>query len=350
MKARVSVVMAVYNGERYVEQSLKSILDPWREDMEVVVIDDGSTDRTPETLDRLFRGDRRLTVIRQARSGLATSLNRAIGATVGEYIARQDADDLSLPGRFERQLRYLDRHPEVAAVGTGSHVIDEDDRVIGALGIRTRAKDVKRALQNLRATPVHGSAMLRRRALDAVGGYREGFRYAQDLDLWLRMVERFSVENVPEPLYQWRLNPQGVYATQRAIQLKYCGIALCFARERSVYGSDSYDQLRASGEALDIFAAGYRMRELLYAKWGELLFRGLRNPDVARPYLRRALRYGYVHPKTVALFGWSLLGFPWPGGVPLRAPSARGPRDPGSSTEVGDAGLARVVHGAEKAA
>ena len=106
--------------------------------------------------------------------------------------------------------------------------------------------------------------------------------------------------------------------TRRATQLKYAGVALAFAREREVYGNDSYEILRQSEGDLDAFAARYRMRGLLHALWGELLYRGLRNSGLARAYLRRAILSGVINPKTLCLFGWSLMGLAWPGSSPLQ--------------------------------
>lgn len=315
----VSVVLAVYNGERHLEASLRSILDQTFTDFEVIVVDDGSVDRTPEILSGMRRSDSRIGVIRQENRGLAASLNRGIALARGAYIARQDADDMSLPGRFERQVAYLQTHPSVAALGTGTDVIDESGAVVGALTVARGPQTVRRALLTLSSTPVHGSMMLRKNALQATGGYRDAFLAGQDYDLWLRMSSRSEIDNLPETLYQWRLDRDSVYTTKRSVQLQYAGMALTMAREREMDGRDSYADLERSGGDLERFSAGYRLGASLHATWGELLLRGLGNSQLVRRHFRRAVLGGCVRPGTLLLLLWTHLGLPWPGGRPLAA-------------------------------
>lgn len=322
MHPTVSVLTAVHNGERYLEESSASILGQEFQDFEFLMVDDGSTDRTPEILERLRRQDPRVVVIRQEHAGQTRSLIRAVQAARGEYLARHDADDLSLPQRFERQVRYLEAHPSVGVLGCATDAIDERGRVLGPVPMRHGPSRVREGLKTLKVTMVHTSVMMRRAAYDSVGGYREAFALSQDIDLWLRMVQRYDVDNLPEPLVRWRLNAGGVYTARRELQLKYGGIALAFARERQRYGTDSYDLLERAGDDLGLFATHYRLRGFLYALWGELLFRGLQDPSPGRGYLARALAQGRLQPKTLGLYGWSLLGH-WPGGAPMKAGEAR---------------------------
>jgi len=319
MRTKVSVIMAVYNGERYLEGAISSVLRQTFADFEFIVIDDGSSDATPEILSRIGREDSRIVVVRQENRGQTLSLNRAVELARGNYLARQDADDLSMAERLELQARYLDTHPSVAVLGTAAQVMDQKGAVIGNLSTPQGAAQVRDALLTVRATPVHGSVMMRKEAFAAVGGYRDAFWVSQDFDLWLRMAERFDLDNLPSVLYRWRRNPAGVYVTRRALQLKYSGVALAFARERALYSEDSYELLRLSRGDLDAFAEDYRMRGLLHSLWGELLFRGLQSPQLARSHFVSALRSGFVRPKTLALLGLSLFGFAWPGSASLPA-------------------------------
>ena len=316
---RASIIMAVHNGARHLPAALASLTSQTFREWELVVVDDGSTDDTAQQLEQFARQDRRVALIRQEHRGLTVSLNRAIAAAGGAYLARHDADDLSHPQRLERQVRYLERQPRVAAVGTAGEVIGAEGEILAPLATRRRGAAIRRGLRSARVTPIHGSMMMRRDALAAVGGYREAFRFSQDVDLWLRILERFEMANLPERLYQWRLNPQGVYAAQRLMQLKYCGVALAFARERARFGQDSYDVLAASGGDVEAFAARYRLRGLLHGLWAELFVRARLAPATACEQIDQALRCGYWHPKSVFLYGWSRLGFAWPGRAPLGA-------------------------------
>ena len=324
MRPRISVLTAVHNGERYLEESSASVLRQTLADFEFILVDDGSTDRTPEILERLRQQDSRVVVIRQERAGQTRSLIRAVHEARGEYLARHDADDLSLPPRFDRQVHHLDAHPSVGVLGCATDAIDERGAVLGPVPMRHGSSQVKRGLMTLKVTMVHASIMMRRAAYDAVGGYRAAFLLSQDIDLWLRMVQRDDVDNLPEPLVRWRINQSGTYVSRRELQLKYGGIALAFARERARYGTDSYARLEEARGDLDRFASRYRMSGLLHAAWGELVFRGLGDSSAARGHFKQALAHGFIRPRTLGLFGWSLAGRAWPGGRPM-PPAVRQP-------------------------
>lgn len=318
-----SVVLAVHNGERHLEASVRSILTQTLRDFELIVVDDGSTDGTPEVVSALRREDARIVTVRQENHGLAASLNRGIELARGAYIARQDADDVSLPDRFERQAAFLDAHPSIAAVGSSADVIDRDGTVVGRLNALSGSQTVRRGLRTLRSTPIHGSMMMRKGAVLGAGGYREAFRAGQDYDLWLRLTSAGEIDNLPDVLYQWRLDRESVYGARRAMQLQYAGIALAMDRERSAGGRDSYDLLLRCGEDLDEFAARYPLGPYLRSLWGELLLRGLGNSAAVRAHFRAALAGGRARPWTVCLFGWTHLGLPWPGGRPLAPAEGR---------------------------
>ncbi|MBI2495602.1 MAG: glycosyltransferase family 2 protein [Candidatus Omnitrophica bacterium] len=256
---RVSVIVAVHNGQRHLEASLACVLRQTFSDFELMVVDDGSTDRTPEILSRLSDEDSRLRVIQQEHRGQTASLIRAMRVAQGAYLARQDADDLSHPERFERQLRYFDAHPSVGALGCATEIIDEEGRVLGVMPMRHGIARVRRGLMTLKATMVHSSIMMRRQTYEAVGRYREVFCVSQDTDLWLRMVQRYDVDNLPERLVQWRVSRDGVYTSQREKQLKYGGVALAFAHERARFGEDSYDLLARVGGDLEASRTGPRL-------------------------------------------------------------------------------------------
>jgi len=320
MTPQVSVVLAVYNGERHVEASLRSILRQTFTDFELIAIDDGSTDRTPEILSSLQRDDGRLRVVTQENRGLTASLIRGVDMARGRYIARQDADDISPPERFRKQVEFLDAHPSVAAVGSWADVIDGTGSVVGVLKPPSGPRAVARALQTLRVAIVHGSMMMRREAILSVGGYREAFPVCQDYDLWLRLIAAFDLDNLPEALNQWRMDRGNVYATRRATQLKYAGMALAFAHERRRYGADSYAQFR-SGGGLDAFVTDYRLGAFVQAVWAELLLRGLGNSKAVRRHARGALRRGDFRFRTLGIFAWTHLGLPSPA-RPLGLPDA----------------------------
>src|SRR5207237_7493623 len=128
---RVSVLLPVWNGEAFLEQAMESILRQTLSSFELIVIDDGSTDRTAAIADEFASRDDRVRVLRRPHEGLSATLNAGIAAARGEYVARMDADDISVPDRLQKQVAYLDAHPGSVALGTWIEVLAEETRHIG---------------------------------------------------------------------------------------------------------------------------------------------------------------------------------------------------------------------------
>lgn len=206
-KPKVSVVMPVYNGEKYLQEAIDSILVQTFEDFEFVIINDGSTDRSREIIESY--NDARIRLINQENRKLVSALNRGVAESRAELIARQDADDISLPQRLEREAEFLEAHPEVALLGSSFEVIDGGGRVMGTNFSPVRDIDIRQEIF-LRSPFGHGTVMMRKRVLDEVGGYRADFRHNEDFDLWGRILASHRAANLPEALYRWRLNPDGI--------------------------------------------------------------------------------------------------------------------------------------------
>jgi glycosyltransferase involved in cell wall biosynthesis len=200
----VTVVMSVHNGLPHVEEAVDSVLGQDFHDFELVVVDDGSTDGTPDVLAR--RTDPRLHLVRQAHAGRVAALNHAVGLARGRYLANLDADDVALPGRLALPARFLDEHPEVAVVGAGI-----EPYVGVAAGRRPRRLPRSdRAIRwgfLLRNPFFHSSATFRATALAEVGGYDPAYaELADDADLLLRLGQRHRLANLSIPLAAKRLH------------------------------------------------------------------------------------------------------------------------------------------------
>jgi hypothetical protein len=234
---RISVVMPVRNGERYLAHAVDSILAQTCPDFELVIIDDGSTDSTPEQLRRYEAADDRVRVQHQQQAGLVASLNRGCGEARGAYIARMDADDIAFPERLARQVEFLDRHPKVAVVGSAVMRIDASGREIKRNFCPTSHAEIVEALREYTCF-THPSVMLRAAALSAVGGYRPAYLAAEDYDLWLRLSERYELANLPEPLLYYRVYPDQVSVRQLDQQIVSVVGARAAARQRALTGSD----------------------------------------------------------------------------------------------------------------
>lgn len=204
----VSVLMPVYNAERYVGEAVRSILGQTFADFEFVIVDDGSTDRCGELLEEFAAADSRIRLLRRPNTGYLRALNEGLTLCGGEFVARLDADDVALPQRFERQVGYLREHPECLAVGCSMLRIDADGDLICAEPMPPTHEEIEaRLLAGLGALP-HPGAMIRREALAAAGGYREEYYGVEDHDLWLRLAERGRLANLPEPLIKFRTHPE----------------------------------------------------------------------------------------------------------------------------------------------
>ncbi|MHC4213107.1 MAG: glycosyltransferase, partial [Planctomycetota bacterium] len=230
-KPKISVLMAVYNGQEYVEQALESIYSQSYQDFEVVIVDDASTDSTPEIL--LKMKDNRTVIYRNAQNlGLTKSLNIGLKLCRGQLIARMDADDISRVHRFEKQVEFFEQDPNCIVVGCWCERIDAKGIKCGTYDDRpTEHADMKQQL--LKGNCIaHGTAMIRRPALLEVGGYNEKYSCAQDHDLWLRLSEIGQIRNMEEYLYELRAWPGNITASKEKVQYQYSDLAIQEALSR----------------------------------------------------------------------------------------------------------------------
>jgi glycosyltransferase involved in cell wall biosynthesis len=206
----VSVVLPVHDGERFLAEAVGSILGQTLGDLDLVVVDDGSTDGTR----RILAGydDPRLRVVAQPHRGLVAALGAGIAETRAPYVARMDADDVSEPLRLERQVELLERRPRIGMAATWVAVMNEEGRELRRHVLPSEHDDLARRLL-LRNPFQHGSVLLRRAALDAVGGYRDDYGANEDYDLWRRLVGSWELACVPEVLYHYRVHAGAVTQT-----------------------------------------------------------------------------------------------------------------------------------------
>lgn len=222
----ISVIMSVFNGEKYLREAMDSILNQSYADFEFIIVNDGSTDNSLSIIQGY--ADRRIRVIANEQNiGLTRSLNKAIKQARGEYIARQDADDISLPNRFEEQIKYFKKNPNVALLGTGIYRIDGKGKILGkTLAV---AKPGKSLLKQNQFN--HGSTMFKSRVVRELGGYNELFSYCQDYELWLRMAKNYAVRNLPQILYKLRFHNEAVRFRKRDEAILYNLLALRLVRD-----------------------------------------------------------------------------------------------------------------------
>jgi len=202
---QISVVMPVYNGEKFVSKAVESILNQTLKGFEFIIIDNKSTDNSVKIIKSF--NDSRIKLIQNKKNvGIASSLNKGIKYSKGQYIARMDADDISYPNRLEEQLSFLEKNPGVSVLGTYASLFNEKGRTWGNL--RTPVvPSLKDWLWG--SMVIHASVMMKKQDVQHVGGYDPKTYRVEDYDLWLRMIIKgYVIHTLPKELYgiQWDLS------------------------------------------------------------------------------------------------------------------------------------------------
>jgi hypothetical protein len=205
MTPRVSVVMPVYNGERFLSEAVESILDQSFQEFEFIIIDDGSADSTASILDSYHKQDARVRVYRQENKGLVAALNYGCELARGKYIARMDADDIAIGNRLMRQVEFMEKHPEVGVLGGAVEIIDTTGNSLKISGNPVADHELRRALLEYCAF-WHPTVLMRKDILALTGGYRKAFFGAEDYELWLRIADHSQLANLDAVLLKYRLH------------------------------------------------------------------------------------------------------------------------------------------------
>jgi glycosyltransferase involved in cell wall biosynthesis len=232
----VSVVMPVLNGEAYLVEAIESVLGQTLEELELVVVDDGSHDTSRAIVKRFAGVDPRVRLVVNERNlGIAAALNQGWRAAQAPFIARLDADDVALPDRLSQQTAFLDAHPSVAVVGGAARVINSAGRQISTMRFPTASRTIRSTLLRHNCL-AHPTVMLRRVALEDVGGYR--FDHSEDYDLWLRLSERFELANLADPLILYRVHAGQLSLIDLEQRVKGALAVRAAARTRRATGND----------------------------------------------------------------------------------------------------------------
>lgn len=213
----VSVLMSVRDGAPYLHAAIECILQQTFRDFEFIIVDDGSTDSTPEILASVT--DPRLRLLRNPEPcGLTASLNAGLALSRGQFIARQDADDISHPERLARQVAFLTAHPPIAVLGSQTFLADAAGRLTGRKDLPLEHRSIWWAhlWDNALA---HSSVMFRRAALQTAGGYDETYPVSQDYEAWSRLGERHLLANLPDRLVTLRVVESSITRTHKRPEL-----------------------------------------------------------------------------------------------------------------------------------
>jgi len=219
----ISVVMPVFNTEAYLARAVQSVLAQTFSDFEFVILDDGSSDASVRIVQEFAENDDRIRFFPLEHRGYVSLLRRGLNHCRGDFVARMDSDDISLPQRFEKQISYLRQHPEVVALGSRVELIDPYGSRVEKPTHKITHEEIETELLNgVGWAMVHPTVMMRRDALLKVGGYREDLMVSEDLDLFLRLAEVGRLENLPDVLLQYRQHLGSVnytkYEQQKAVK------------------------------------------------------------------------------------------------------------------------------------
>ncbi|MBX9625705.1 MAG: glycosyltransferase [Gemmataceae bacterium] len=207
----VSVLMPVYNTEKYLAEAVDSILGQSFGDLELVAVDDGSTDGSGAMLDRYAAADPRVRVVHRPNGGYVTALVEGAALCRAPLIARLDSDDVALPGRLAAQVAHLAAHPDCVLVGGQVIFVDPDGAELARKQWPTDHAEMDWWMRFSRGVSVtHSTAVFRKAAYEAAGGYRPAADLVDDLDLWLRLAEVGRVANVPDYVVRYRVHPASV--------------------------------------------------------------------------------------------------------------------------------------------
>ncbi|MEM6585145.1 MAG: glycosyltransferase family A protein [Pseudomonadota bacterium] len=207
---RLSVVMSVFNGEATLAAAIECILNQTYRDFEFIIINDGSTDGSLATAQSYAEKDARIRIIDQENTGLTRALQRGVEAAKGDYIARMDADDISLPHRFEKQMALLEANPDMVAVNVDVDHVRIDGTVEATARFRRDPRLLPLLLCFVNVVGGHGPMIYSRAAYHAAGGYDPEYNLAEDYDLWTRLIDRGPFGAVPEVLYRYTTGHESV--------------------------------------------------------------------------------------------------------------------------------------------
>lgn len=261
----VSVVMPVYNAEKYVSDAIESILQQTFTDFELIVINDGSTDNSAKILKNYADQDNRIRFINHRKNkGLIGVLNEGLDICCGKYIARMDSDDISMPQRFEAQVAYMDAHPECGVLSVGFQMFGDSDKIV----IHPAHVGIVDFMHG--CLVAHPGVMMRKSVLDMYGfRYDKNYKYAEDYDLWSRMACVTQIHNLPDVLLQYRWHKSNVSVLHSAEQTR-CTEAIRENIANVLFGSETdknilYDMLNETTRRFYLFGFLPIVRRKQYA-------------------------------------------------------------------------------------
>jgi len=296
----VSILIPAYNAQRYIVEAVESMLRQTFTDFECIVVDDGSTDHTSQLLAELQRRDARVRPLRVPHGGIVDALNSGVDAARGALIARMDADDVASPDRLETQVRYMEEHPDVVALGSKVMLVDPFNSPLWEIDVKLEHQDIEAELLRGNGWALfHPTSVIRREAMMRIGRYRPEYQWSEDIDLFLRLAEVGKLANMPTATLRYRQHFSSVNRTKLELQIRRVERLLADAHRRRalpfphdfrfepVAQLGAYEQVMAWGRRA-LINRNFRVRPPARGCGDPVRADQLRlvEPDVSRPYWR----------------------------------------------------------------
>lgn len=303
MKPKISVIMCVYNAEKYLADSIESILNQSFENFEFIIVEDNSKDNSKKIIKRFLISEKRIKLISNKNNlGAAKSRNRALQIARGKYIAIMDADDISLKDRLKIEWDYLEKHPEIFMIGGGVILIDEKGNKLKEAINHLNEKEIRKTLSSKNCF-YHPSVMFRK---DKKIKYRDKIYYCEDYDLYLTMLthnKRITI--IPDILIKYRINSGSISLSKKAKQMLFSKQVRQFYLDRIKYGKDNYSEFDAE-KILSYDIKNSKDREVLkYEILGAFLSEDLKK---LRRISKRYLKIHGYSSKIFLYYSFSFLG------------------------------------------
>jgi glycosyltransferase involved in cell wall biosynthesis len=294
--------MSVFNSEPVLEDALSSILGQTEGNFEFVIVDDGSSDGSSSILDSYARQDPRIKLVRQPNQGLTNALIRGCAMARGEFIARQDSDDVSMPTRLETLLKLIRTDDSLAFVSSWAEVMGPAGETLLVHRRPTSPKEARQLLLSRQdGPPGHGSVMFRRSSYERVGGYRREMYFAQDSDLWLRLIQVGGLAYADKVLYKYRVAPESISGRLQPVKLAFSE-TVTELHEARLAGRDEAPILARAAELRKSPAPGGGRRSTSQSQTSYFIARCLikQGDPRALSYLRRSISEKPMNPRAWA--------------------------------------------------
>lgn len=294
----ITVIMPVYNGEKFLKKAIDSVLNQSYSDFEFIIINDGSTDNSKNIIENYT--DKRIKKIHKENSGPIDSLNLGISLSKTDWIARMDQDDISYPNRLEEQIKYI--KDDVVVIGSQANIIDKDDRVYGTTAFETEHKKIMSKLLNRNSVIIHPSVIIKKSALTLIGGYDVKMLVADDYDLWLRILKVGKIININKPLLALRKHDNNISTIKLDIAATNTLVSLAYHYKSNSMQIMSDNDYIILSEKVSILNKAYTIKLVAWQKQKEL-FRILpRNAQYLYLALHPNIIYNYIFMNLISVW------------------------------------------------